>query len=81
MADKRLLMIDINIGGSSNVLLKANVIIRDNSICTAQYGPSFIGADMMCASGPSGTGFCQVSLCIFHFMMNRYLVACGGRVG
>nr|CAH0110384.1 unnamed protein product [Daphnia galeata] len=45
-------------GGFSNVLLKANVIIRDNSFCSAQYGPSFIGADMMCASGPSGTGFC-----------------------
>jgi hypothetical protein len=74
-------MIDINIGGSLNVLLKASVKIRYNLICADQYGPSFIGADMMCASGPSGTGFCQVSLCIFHFMMNRYLVACCGRVG
>nr|CAH0101328.1 unnamed protein product [Daphnia galeata] len=59
VADKRLLMIDINIGGSLNVLLKASVKIRYNSICADQYGPSFIGADMMCASGPSGTGFCQ----------------------
>jgi hypothetical protein len=47
-------------GGSvSNVLLKADVTIQDNSVCTSQYGSGFIGNDMMCASAP-GTDTCQV---------------------
>jgi hypothetical protein len=34
-------------GGSiSSTLLKANVTILDNSICAAQYGTTFVGANM-----------------------------------
>jgi hypothetical protein len=48
-------------GGSlSQVLLKANVTIQDNSLCTNQYGSSFLGNDMLCASAP-GKDTCQVS--------------------
>nr|CAH0109025.1 unnamed protein product [Daphnia galeata] len=46
-------------GGSiSNVLLKADVEVKDNTVCTSQYGSSFIAADMLCASAP-GTDTCQ----------------------
>ncbi|EFX82746.1 hypothetical protein DAPPUDRAFT_316524 [Daphnia pulex] len=46
-------------GGSiSNVLLKASVVVQDNTVCTSQYGTTFIGADMICASAP-GTDACQ----------------------
>ncbi|XP_046456625.1 cell wall protein DAN4-like [Daphnia pulex] len=46
-------------GGSiSYALLKADVVVKDNTFCTSQYGSSFIGADMMCASAP-GTDTCQ----------------------
>ncbi|XP_046458724.1 trypsin Blo t 3-like isoform X1 [Daphnia pulex] len=45
-------------GGSlSNVLLKANVTIQDNTVCAKQYG-NFVGADMLCASAP-GKDTCQ----------------------
>jgi len=47
-------------GGSvSNVLLKANVTILDNTICASQYG-NFVGADMLCAAAP-GKDTCQVN--------------------
>ncbi|EFX82692.1 hypothetical protein DAPPUDRAFT_302392 [Daphnia pulex] len=40
----------ISPGGSiSNTLLKANVVVRDNAICTSQY-PAFVGNHMLCAS-------------------------------
>ncbi|KAI9559336.1 hypothetical protein GHT06_016125 [Daphnia sinensis] len=46
-------------GGSiSSVLLKASVTVLDNTVCTSQYGPYFIGADMLCAAAP-GTDTCQ----------------------
>jgi trypsin len=48
-------------GGSiSQKLLKANVTIEDNSVCTFQYGSVFNGKAMLCASAP-GKGPCQVS--------------------
>jgi hypothetical protein len=37
-------------------LLKANVTILDNSICAAQYGTTFVGANMFWYDT------CQVSL-------------------
>ncbi|EFX78606.1 hypothetical protein DAPPUDRAFT_245908 [Daphnia pulex] len=41
-------------GGSvSQKLLKANVTIQDNSICTSQYGSDFYGNAMLCASAPA----------------------------
>ena len=49
-------------GGSiSSTLLKANVTILDNSICSRQYGTTFVGANMLCAAAP-GKDTCQVSL-------------------
>nr|CAH0103502.1 unnamed protein product [Daphnia galeata] len=42
----------------SKVLLKVDVIIRNNSFCKGQYDSSFIDADMLCASA-SGTHTCQ----------------------
>ncbi|EFX78607.1 hypothetical protein DAPPUDRAFT_53218, partial [Daphnia pulex] len=46
-------------GGSvSSTLLKANVTILDNSICAAQYGTTFVGANMLCAAAPD-TDTCQ----------------------
>jgi hypothetical protein len=47
-------------GGSvSQQLLKANVTIQDNSVCTRQYGSEFYGYAMLCASAP-GKDTCQV---------------------
>nr|CAH0103497.1 unnamed protein product [Daphnia galeata] len=43
----------------SKVLLKVDVIIRDNSFCKGRYDSSFIDADLLCAS-TSGTHNCQV---------------------
>ncbi|XP_046443271.1 mucin-2-like isoform X1 [Daphnia pulex] len=37
----------------SKVLLKADVIIRDNSFCKSQYDSFFIGTHMLCASASS----------------------------
>ncbi|XP_059350521.1 trypsin-1-like isoform X2 [Daphnia carinata] len=46
-------------GGSiSQVLLKATVQVLDNTICTKQYGSSFVGANMLCAAAP-GKDTCQ----------------------
>ncbi|XP_046638363.1 trypsin-1-like isoform X2 [Daphnia pulicaria] len=46
-------------GGSlSSTLLKANVTILANSKCAAQYGSTFVGANMLCAAAP-GTDTCQ----------------------
>jgi len=46
-------------GGSiSNVLLKADVVVQNNTVCTSQYGTAFIATDMICASAP-GTDTCQ----------------------
>nr|CAH0105947.1 unnamed protein product [Daphnia galeata] len=42
----------------SKVLLKVDVIIRDNSFCKGRYDSSFIVADFLCAS-TSGTHNCQ----------------------
>lgn len=59
-------------GGSLlQVFLKANVTIQDNSLCNNQYGRSFLGNDMLCASSP-GKDTCQVSfsnktLYFYHF--------------
>jgi hypothetical protein len=51
-----------SIGGIiSSTLLKANVTILNNTICSSQYGTTFIGADMLCAAAP-GKDTCQVSL-------------------
>ncbi|XP_046632772.1 mucin-2-like isoform X2 [Daphnia pulicaria] len=44
----------ISLGRSfSKVLLKADVIIRDNSFCKSRHDSFFIGADMLCASASS----------------------------
>lgn len=48
-------------GNISPFLLKANVTVLDNSVCTRQYNTSFILTIMMCASAP-GKDTCQVSL-------------------
>ncbi|KZS06770.1 putative Trypsin-7 [Daphnia magna] len=39
-------------GNISPFLLKANVTVLDNSVCTRQYNTSFILTIMMCASAP-----------------------------
>ncbi|XP_046459164.1 trypsin Blo t 3-like isoform X2 [Daphnia pulex] len=46
-------------GGSiSSTLLKANVTILDNSICSGQYGSTFVPANQLCAAAP-GKDTCQ----------------------
>ncbi|EFX73011.1 hypothetical protein DAPPUDRAFT_110246 [Daphnia pulex] len=40
------------IGNLSSTLLKANVTILANSKCAAQYGTTFVGANMLCAAAP-----------------------------
>ncbi|XP_046459165.1 trypsin-like [Daphnia pulex] len=45
-------------GRVSQKLLKANVTIQDNSVCTRQYGSEFNGNAMLCASAP-GKDTCQ----------------------
>ncbi|EFX73010.1 hypothetical protein DAPPUDRAFT_215674 [Daphnia pulex] len=45
-------------GRVSQKLLKANVTIQDNSVCTRQYGSDFYGNAMLCASAP-GKDTCQ----------------------
>lgn len=47
-------------GAISTVLLKANVTVLANSICSSQYGSTFVGADQLCAAAP-GKDTCQVS--------------------
>jgi trypsin len=52
-------MIHFEGGSVSQKLLKANVTIQDNSVCTSQYGSGFNGKAMLCASAP-GKGPCRV---------------------
>ncbi|XP_032782729.2 coagulation factor XI [Daphnia magna] len=47
-----------NEGGASKKLLKADVTILDNTVCTSQYGNLFDGFAMLCAGG-DGTDTCS----------------------
>jgi trypsin len=59
--DNRIASFEQKGGSLSSTLLKANVTILANSKCAAQYGSTFVGANMLCAAAP-GKDTCQVSL-------------------
>ncbi|XP_057369657.1 trypsin-1-like [Daphnia carinata] len=45
-------------GSASDVLMKADVTIRENSVCSSQYGSDFNSNAMLCASA-DGKDACQ----------------------
>lgn len=51
---------DFKAGLNSKVLMKANVTIQDDSVCTRQYGEEFFVGLGLCASAP-GKDTCGVS--------------------
>ncbi len=51
---------DFKVELNSKVLLKANVTIQDDRVCTRQYGEEFFVGYELCASAP-GKSTCGVS--------------------